>query len=397
MRFDFATAARILFAPGIAAELPAIAREFGSRALVVTGSDSSRWAALTGFACERFAVAGEPTVDIVREGVAVARKCSCDVVISFGGGSAIDAGKAIAIMATNSGEPLDYLEVVGRGQPIEHPGLPYIAVPTTAGTGSEVTRNAVLGSPQHGVKASLRSPMMLARAAVIDPDLTLGLPPAITASTGLDALTQLIEPYVSSRANAMVDLFCIEGMRRVAASLTTVVRDGNNRAARESMSFAALLGGLSLANSGLGVVHGFAAPIGGMVEAAHGAVCAALLPHGMAANIQALRARAPQNDALRRYGDVARILTGQEDATPEEGVEWVRVICAEVGIQPLGALGVSAAQVPDLVAKAAKASSMKANPIVLTPAELTNVLELAMGVRPLLRSRLGHRHHTSRD
>ena len=378
MRFDFATAARILLAPGAAAELPAIAREFGSRALVVTGRDSSRWEALTGFAHERFAVAGEPTVDIVRDGVTVARERGCDVVISFGGGSAIDAGKAIAIMATNSGEPLDYLEVVGRGQPIGRPGLPYIAVPTTAGTGSEVTRNAVLGSPAHGVKASLRSPMMLARVAVIDPDLTLGLPPSVTASTGLDALTQLIEPYISARANAMTDMFCIEGMRRIANSLILAVRDGNDRAARESMSFAALLGGLSLANAGLGVVHGFAAPIGGMVEAAHGAVCAALLPQGMAANIQALRARAPEHPSLRRYRDVARILTGRDDASPEDGVTWVAGLSRVIGIQPLGALGVRESQIPDLVEKAAKASSMKANPIVLTAAELTEVLERSL-------------------
>ena len=186
-----------MFGPATGKDLPAIAREFGRRPLVVTGRDSSRCSRLVGEGCEFFPVTGEPTVGIVRDGVARVRERGCDVVISIGGGSAIDAGKAIAILATNSGEPLDYLEVVGRGLPIERAGLPYIAVPTTAGTGSEVTRNAVLGSPEHGVKASLRSPMMLARVAVIDPELTLGAPPEVTASTGLDALTQTIEPYVS--------------------------------------------------------------------------------------------------------------------------------------------------------------------------------------------------------
>jgi alcohol dehydrogenase class IV len=378
MRFEFATAARIVFGPGSAKELPAIARESGRHPLVVTGRDSGRFARLTGDGCEFLAVAGEPTVGIVRDGVTRVREHGCDVVISLGGGSAIDAGKAIAIMAANSGEPLDYLEVVGRGQPIERAGLPYIAVPTTAGTGSEVTRNAVLGSPEHGVKASLRSPMMLARVAVIDPELTLGLPPEVTASTGLDALTQCIEPYVSARANAMTDLFALEGMRRIAASLVTAVGRGEDRAARESMSFAALLGGLSLANAGLGVVHGFAAPVGGMVDAAHGAVCAAILPHGMAVNIGALRARAPEHDALRRYCEVARVLTGRAGALAEDGVEWVRELCRAVGILPLGALGVRAEQAPELVTKAANSSSMKANPIVLTPAELTEVLERAL-------------------
>ncbi len=377
MKFEFATAARIVFGRGAAAGLAAIAREFGSRALVVTGRDRARAAAVVGgLDCEWFAVPGEPTVELVRDGVARARDARCELVISIGGGSAIDAGKAIAILVSNSGEPLDYLEVVGRAQPFERPGLPYIVVPTTSGTGSEVTRNAVLGSPEHGVKASLRSPWMLARAAVVDPLLTVGLPPAVTASTGLDALTQLIEPYVSSRANAMVDLFCVEGIRRIAASLETAVRDGGDLAARESMSFASLLGGLSLANAGLGVVHGFAAPIGGMVDAPHGAVCAAILPHGMSANIRALRERDPVG--LQRYREVARILTGDASAEPEDGVTRVRELCLAVGIQGLGALGVRNEDMSILVEKASRASSMKANPIVLRDDELRGVLEAAL-------------------
>ena len=377
MKFEFATAARIVFGRGAAAGLAAIAQEFGSRALVVTGRDRSRAVAVVGgLECEWFAVPGEPTVELVRDGVARARVARCEMVISIGGGSAIDAGKAIAILVANSGEPLDYLEVVGRGEPFERPGLPYIAVPTTSGTGSEVTRNAVLGSPEHGVKASLRSPWMLARAAVVDPLLTVGLPPAVTASTGLDALTQLIEPYVSSRANPMVDLYCVEGIRRIAGSLETAVRDGGDLGARESMSFASLLGGLSLANAGLGVVHGFAAPIGGMVDAPHGAVCAAILPFGMAANIRALRER--DAAGLGRYREVARILTGDGSAEPEDGVDRVRELCLAVGVKRLGELGVRAADVSGLVEKAARASSMKANPLVLSKGELRGVLEAAL-------------------
>lgn len=377
-RFEFATAARIVFGPGTARDLPALIHEYGRRPLVVTGRDPERFGRLAGDGCAFFAVPGEPTVGIVRDGVAHARERGCDVVAGIGGGSAIDAAKAIAILAANSGEPLDYLEVVGRGLPIEHPGLPFVAVPTTAGTGSEVTRNAVLGSTEHGVKASLRSPMMLARAAVIDPELTLDLPPGITASTGLDALTQLIEPYVSSKANPMTDVFAIEGMRRVAGALETAVRTGSDREARESMSFAALLGGLSLANAGLGVVHGFAAPIGGMVDAPHGAVCAAILPHGMAANIRALRDRAPDHEALRRYGHVARILTGESGAIAEDGAAWVHDLCTRVGIRPLAELGVRTDLVRRLVTKAARASSMKANPIALTESELRGVIESAL-------------------
>jgi alcohol dehydrogenase class IV len=229
------------------------------------------------------------------------------------------------------------------------------------------------------VKASLRSPLMLPRMAVIDPELTFELPPALTASTGLDALTQLIEPYVSARANALVDLYCVEGMRRAAAALPRAWADGGDREARIDMAFASLLGGFSLANAGLGVVHGFAAPVGGMFPAPHGAVCAALLPHGMEANIRALRARAPQSPVLARYQTIAGVLTGDAGARPEDGVEWVRALCDRLRIPPLREYGVTPDDAPVLVANAAQASSMKANPITLTAEELHKVLQGAMG------------------
>jgi alcohol dehydrogenase class IV len=254
---------------------------------------------------------------------------------------------------------------------------PMIAVPTTAGTGSEVTRNAVLGSPEHGVKASLRSASMLPRLAAVDPELTWDLPPAITASTGLDALTQLIEPYVSTRANAMTDLYCMEGMRCAATALPRAYSDGANREARRDMAWASLLGGLSLANAGLGVVHGFAAPIGGMFPSPHGAVCAAVLPHAIDVNVRALRERAPESEALRRYHEIGRILTGRAQAGADDAVEWISEICGRLAIPPLRTYGVRPQDFAVLVEKAAKASSMKANPIVLTSAELTEVITRA--------------------
>jgi alcohol dehydrogenase class IV len=290
----------------------------------------------------------------------------------------IDAGKAIAAIATNGGEPLDFLEVVGKGRAIAAPPLPFIAVPTTAGTGSEVTRNAVLGSTEHGVKASLRSPLMLPRVALVDPELTYGLPPAITAHTGLDALTQLIEPYVSSRANPLVDALCIEGIRRSSGALRRVYLDGADQAARRDMSLASLFGGLALANAGLGVVHGFASPLGGSWRAPHGALCAAVLPHGMAANVAALRARAPQLPVLERYAVIARLLTGHDNATAEDGIEWVRTLCAELNVPPLNAWGITPADLHGVVDKAARASSMKANPLPLTSDELLAVLTAAL-------------------
>lgn len=377
MRFDFATSGRILFGAGTVREVAPAARAMGSRILLVTGRSPDRAAAL-GIEAERFAVEGEPTVDLVRQGVHFARQAGCDVVVAFGGGSAIDAGKAIAALLPNSGEPLDYLEVVGRGQALRNTSAPFIAVPTTAGTGAEVTRNAVLASPEHRVKASLRSASMLPRLAVVDPDLTLDLPPDVTAATGLDALTQVIEPYVSARANAMTDVFCLEGMRRAARALRRACRDGRDREAREDMAMASLLGGLSLANAGLGAVHGFAAPVGGMFPAPHGAVCAALLPHVIDVNIRALRARAPESEALARYGTVAAILTGRPDAHAEEAAAWAAALCEELHIPTLRAYGVTGSDIPGLVERAAQASSMKGNPIALTANELGAILNGAI-------------------
>lgn len=379
MRFEFATATRIIFGEGTAATLPELARTFGTRPLVVTGASTERAAALvSALSAETFAVPGEPTVGLVREGARRVQAGACDVVIALGGGSAIDGGKAIASVATNGGEPLEFLEVVGKGHAIAVPSLPFIAVPTTAGTGSEVTRNAVLGSPEHGVKASLRSPLMLPRVSLVDPELTYGLTPAVTASTGLDALTQLIEPYVSARANPLTDAICVEGIGRVAGALRRAYHDGADVDARRDMALASLFGGLALANAGLGVVHGFAAPLGGTWKAPHGALCAAILPHGMAANVAALRARAPQHPALGRYATIARLLTSRNDARAEDGIDWVRELCVELNIPALRAWGVTQADLPGVVEKAAHASSMQANPLPLTSTELLAVVAAAL-------------------
>ncbi len=384
MRFDFATAGRILFGEGVVHEVAPVAAVFGRRALLVTGKSKERAAPLiadldaAGIETVPFAIDCEPTLDMVREGVELSREWQIEMVIALGGGSAIDAGKAIAILATNAGDVLEYLEVIGEGCPLEQGPVPFIAIPTTAGTGSEVTRNAVLASIEHRVKASLRSPLMLPSLAVVDPELTYGTPRAVTAATGLDALTQLIEPYVSSRANEVTDLFCVEGLTRAARALPRVFHAGSDREARRDMSYASLLGGLALANAGLGAVHGFAAPIGGMFDAPHGAVCAALLPHVMSANIRALRKREPEHDALNRYRTIARILTGFPDADPEDGAGWASAIVNTLQIQPLRVHGICNQDLPPLISRAAAASSMKGNPISLTPQELSSILTGAL-------------------
>lgn len=379
MRFEFATATRIVFGEGTAATLPEMVRSYGVRPLVVTGAAQDRAASLvSALSAETFAVSGEPTVDLIREGARRVQNANCDVIVSVGGGSAIDAGKAIAAIATNGGEPLDFLEVVGKGRALGVAPLPFIAVPTTAGTGSEVTRNAVLGSLEHGVKASLRSPLMLPRVAVVDPELTYTLPPAVTAFTGVDALTQLIEPYVSARANPLVDAICLEGIKHVAGALRRAYHDGGDREARRDMALASLSGGLALANAGLGVVHGFASPLGGSTKAPHGALCAVLLPYGMAANIAALQERAPEHPALERYGVIARLLTGRNEARAEDGVEWACALCADLKIPALRTWGIAEADLPGIVEKAARASSMQANPISLTREELFAVVTAAL-------------------
>jgi alcohol dehydrogenase class IV len=384
LKFEFTTVPRILFGAGavrVAGENPKV---FGACALVVTGRNPRRAEQLIADLRQRgtgvvtFAVAGEPETATVEQGIKLAKAEKCNSVIGFGGGSVIDAAKAIAALLTNEGELLDYLEIIGRGQTLKKWSAPFFAIPTTAGTGSEVTRNAVLASPEHKLKVSLRSRLMLAKMAIVDPELTCDLPPALTASTGLDALTQLIEPFVCSHANPMTDGLCVEGIRRAARSLRVAFADGKNKSAREDMAVASLHGGLALANAGLGAVHGFAGPIGGSFSAPHGAICAALLPHVMAANIHALRQRAPDSAALRRYDGVARLLTGSAGATADDGVEWISKLVADLQIPRLGNYGVREEHVPDLVVKAANSSSMKANPIMLAPDELAATLGLAL-------------------
>ncbi len=382
--FEFATASRILFGPGSIARLPELVRPYGRRALVVTGRNTDRAAPLleewrrSGIAAEVFALSGEPTLGDVRRGVEAARKGECNVVIGFGGGSAIDAAKAIAALTTNSGEPLDYLEVIGKGEALTQPPLPCIAVPTTAGTGAEVTRNAVLGSPEHGLKASLRGPFLLPKAAIVDPTLTTDLPPQVTATSGLDALTQLIEAFTSCRAQPLTDLFCRAGLAHVREALREAFEDGKTLSARESMSFAALLSGLALANAGLGIVHGFAAPLGGMLPAPHGALCAAVLPYAAEVNIRALRQRAPENAALGRYREIAHLLTANERAEPEDLLPWLLSLTQDLGIASLRSLGLLPSQVPELVGKTAEANSTKANSLPLTTNELTEIAERAL-------------------
>ena len=379
MQFEFTTSSRVLFGNGKVNEIGQFIPT-GSRVFLVHGNDSANAdrvkQILEDTLCivNHFVVQGEPTPEMVQTGVDFARCFDAGWVISVGGGSAIDAGKAIAGLITNPGDLINYLDVIGAGKPLVNPALPMIAIPTTAGTGSEVTRNAVLSVREKKIKVSLRSPFILPRIALVDPELSYTMPPMLTANTGMDAIAQVLEPFVSNRSNPLTDLFCQEGLRRASRSLVKAYQDGNDVNGREDMAFTSLLGGFALANAGLGAVHGFAASIGGMYEAAHGAICAKLLPTVVKYNVAALMKREPESQILAKYQAAARLLTQDDYASISSGISWLENLIEFLQIPSLGSYGISESDIPILVANAAGASSMKANPIQLSEEELTRIL-----------------------
>jgi alcohol dehydrogenase class IV len=398
--FEFATAGRIVFGPGKLNDLGALAQAVweqagssttertentekrgGKRVVVALGAEAVGGrveAALkqAGFACLALPVQGEPTLAGVQEGVERARDFGAELVIGVGGGAAIDTGKAIAALLTNPGDPLDYLEVVGQGRPLAQPPRPFIAVPTTAGTGAEVTRNAVLGVA--GVKVSLRSPLMLPRLALVDPELTLTLPPEATAASGMDALTQLIEPYVCKAPVPLVDALCAYAIPLAAQALPIAYAHPADLKARSAMSLAALFSGMALANAKLGAVHGFAGVLGGMYGAPHGAICARLLPEATEVNLRALSQRQPDHPALARYAQAAVWVTGDPAATPADLIAHLHRLADTLSIPGLAAYGVAPQDFPAILPQAARASSMQGNPIALAEAEMAEILERAL-------------------
>jgi alcohol dehydrogenase class IV len=384
MEFEFATASKIIFGPGKIKTIKSLLKEYGDRAVVVSGAPQEISETLMNLLEEQIKkptivkIDREPTVDFVRKIIELARSEKSDVVIGIGGGSALDTAKATAALLTNPGDVTDYLEIIGDNKPIKNPSLPAIAIPTTAGTGSEVTRNAVIGSPSNHVKVSLRSPHLLPRLALIDPELTISVPPSFTATTGLDTLTQLIEAFTCNSPNPLTDVLCQEGIQRVARSLFQAYDDGNNLKSREDMSLAALFSGLALTNARLGAVHGLAGPIGGEINAHHGAICASLLSNVMMTNISALRIHTSKHPVLERYARIGKLLSGDPSATPETGIKWIHNFCLHAEIKPLSSLGLVEYQFEDIIEKALKASSMKGNYITLSEDELRNILQMSM-------------------
>lgn len=393
IRFEFATAPLIVFGEGSSGRLGELAARFGRRAWLVTGAGALERSgvvaraianlAAAGVAVSRQSVVAEPDTAVVDRGAREAREAGCDLVIGLGGGSVLDAAKAVACLLGNGGEALDYLEVVGRGRPVAKPSAPFVAVPTTAGTGSEVTRNAVIADAASGVKASIRHETLLPRVALLDPALTHSLPPDVTACAGLDAIVQLIEPYVSKRDHPMIDALALEGLRRAAPALPRAYADGEDAEARADLLLAAMWSGLALAHCGLGAAHALAGPLGGSFPVPHGVACAATIPYAMAANLRAAARGAAGAETIRRYADVARAMGAADHERDEDaaaaGAEHVRELCALLNVPKLSAYGVTREAIPQLVARAKATSSMKANPAELSDADLAEILERAIG------------------
>ncbi len=380
IRFNLTVPSDIRFGAGRVSEVPEALGSLGAtRVMVVTGRTTSRADAIRSALSEAdisavvFGVANEPTIERVRAGVALVAESSCDAVLGFGGGSALDVAKAVAVLATSGTDPMEHLEIIGAGRPIELPGLPCVAVPTTAGTGSEVTRNSVLSGK--GVKASLRSALVLPEVAVVDPDLLVGVPKPTIAASGMDALSQLIEPLLSRHANPFTDALARDGIRRSARSLRRAYEEGMEDArVREDLALASFFSGMCLANSGLGAVHGLAAAAGARLSAPHGAVCAAVLAAAMELNLRALGERAPDNPALERMGEVATLLTGRPDASPEDAIAWLQELTAALSIPGLASYGLNQAEIEPVVTAAQRASSMRGNPIVLSDEEVSEIV-----------------------
>lgn len=309
--------------------------------------------------------------------MAIATEASCDGVLAVGGGAVLDCGKAAAAMLSNGGPLIDYLEGVGSGRQVTVAPVSLIAVPTTAGTGSEVTKNAVISGPDY--KKSLRSPLMIPRVALVDPELTLSMPPEVTASCGMDALTQLIEAYLSRGASPLTDGLALQGIAAAGRSgaLLRAVQQGDDAGAREQMALASLLGGITLANAGLGAVHGFASPLGALFPIPHGVACAALLPQVVRANLEASRGTEHEQRVFGRVCDLAAALLpdppAQHGERAEAVVEKLTEIQKEVGIPGLGRLGVTPEDFPRIIA-GARGSSMRYNPLHLTDEQLEAIL-----------------------
>ena len=387
MIFTFFSPVQIIFGQKQSKQLHSKFSESGKNALVITGKNQKRAEYILhsleseGIKYECLSQKGEPLIQDVSAAVEMARSSGTDFIIAQGGGSVIDAGKAIAALVNNRGKVTDYLEIIGKGLPLTGKPVPMIAIPTTSGTGAEVTCNAVLKSLDKGVKVSMRSRFMYPDIAVVDPALSITMPPEITASTGMDALTQLIEAFTTPFATPFTDALCREGITRAARSFLRAFHHGDDIDARADMSIASLFSGISLANAKLGAVHGIAGPMGGMINASHGAICARLLAPVTALNIKLLEKRAPESPILEKYRETASLLTGDKGASLNSGIRWITDLTRKMNIPGLGALGIKDSNrdhIEQIARNAQNSSSMKGNPVEYTQKETADLIKSAI-------------------
>ena len=385
----------ILFGRGTRRHIAEHSRAFGQRVFLVTGSRSLAASGEQSFLQEQlssrgmtsvpFVVSGEPDVALVDEGARLCVAEGCELVIGIGGGSVLDAAKAVASLIPNGGSALDYLQDVpgksGKDRVVTKPSLPFVAVPTTAGSGSEVTKNAVLRIPEAALKRSMRSELMMAHVALVDPELSRDAPSHVSAPAALDALTHLLEGYVSRDAHPATDTLAFKGMKRSLAALHRIAGGATFDAEVDDLAMSSLWGGVVLANAGLGAVHGLVAPLGGRFPIPHGCGCGALLAPTFRVNVTALRQRDPGGLALTRYRRVAEVLAGP-DATLDAAADALDALRVGLGAHPLAHYGVTHDSLAGIIA-GARGGSMKSNPIVLTDAELETILRESMGPLPV--------------
>ncbi|GAL05096.1 iron-containing alcohol dehydrogenase [Photobacterium aphoticum] len=376
--FQFMTSSRIIFGEGALVNSLSSLNQFGYSVLLVTGKDGTRaepvisYLKQQGMRYQQVAVHGEPLIAMVEEMAAMGRKFRPDMVLAIGGGSVMDAGKALAGLIPNQGSVYDYVEVVGRNVPLQAKPLPFIVVPTTAGTGSEVTKNAVLRSAQENVKVSLRCPDMLADLAIVDPTLTYGMDPVMSGYCGMDAFAHLMEAYVCGDPNPLTDMVCEEGLRRLSGAIIAACEEDDPRA-RADMSFAAMLGGMASANAKLGAAHGLASSLGGRLDAPHGLITAQLAPYVMQENVLAAR-EAGRADVLNRYRQLACILTGRTDAEIADGIAWTKRTLERLALPRVSDYGLCDMMFEEVAEDALLSNSIKGNPLPLNKDRLLSIL-----------------------
>ncbi|WP_045388458.1 iron-containing alcohol dehydrogenase [Vibrio rotiferianus] len=376
--FQFMTATRIIFGEGALQSSLSVINQFGYSVLLVTGKDTQRATPIVNYLkaqnmrYQHVAINGEPNITMVEETAVLGRKFQPDMVIAIGGGSVIDMGKALAAIIPNQGDVYDYVEVVGRNVPLKTKPIHFIAIPTTASTGSEVTRNAVLKSGQDQVKVSLRSPEMLADVAIVDPTLTYGTDQYTSGRGAMDAFTHLMEAYVCGDPNPLTDMVCEEGLRCLSRSVIAGCKQDCHKA-RADLSFAALLGGMAITNAKLGAAHGLASALGGKLDAPHSVITARLAPHVMNENINAAR-KAGRSDVISRYKRLAQLVTDRTNANEHDGVLWVRMVLDKLELPQLGKFGVCQTSFEQVADDALKSVAIKGNPLPLTQDRLVHIL-----------------------